>query len=65
MLSSELIISERLQCQSQRSRDAQLDLGDHPIAQELKELRLNRMIGFQYAPQHQALLTPANESFKL
>lgn len=65
MLSSELIVSERLQCQSQGSRDAQLELGDHPIAQELKGLKLDRIIGYQYAPQHQALLTPANESFKL
>lgn len=65
MLSSELIVSERLQCQNQGARDAQLELGNHPIAQELKGLKLNRIIGYQYAPQHQALLTPANESFKL
>ncbi|WP_299402154.1 acetoacetate decarboxylase family protein [Acaryochloris sp. IP29b_bin.148] len=65
MLSSEWIVSERLQFQSRGSKDAQLELGDHPIAQELQALKLDRMIGYQYAPQSQGILTPANESFKV
>ncbi len=65
MLSSEWIVSERLQCQSRGSNDAQLELGNHPIAQELKALPLGRLIGYQYAPQYQGILTPTNESFKV
>jgi len=51
-LSSELMVSKRLQCQSQGLRDARLELGEYLITQELKALKLGRMISYQYASQH-------------
>jgi hypothetical protein len=38
-------------------------LGDHPIAQELEELGLGRMLAYQYAPSYQSILSPVLESF--
>lgn len=65
LLRSELVVSERDQVAGQGSSGVQFELGDHPIAQELRALKLGKIIGYQYAPQHQAILTPAIESFAL
>jgi hypothetical protein len=59
------INSERLQARSKNSSHLQLELGDHPIAQELNELELGKMLVYQYAPQYQSILSPALESFSL
>jgi hypothetical protein len=37
-------------------------LGDHPIAQELKGLDIGRLLGYQYQPEYQTILTPVIES---
>ncbi len=63
LLRCELVVSEREQFSGQNANSARLELGDHPIAQEVKELQLGRMLGYQYAPHHQAILTPVIESF--
>ncbi|MEM8831253.1 MAG: acetoacetate decarboxylase family protein [Cyanobacteria bacterium P01_G01_bin.19] len=63
MLRCELIVSERNQLESRSASDVHLELGDHPIAQEMKKWKLGRILGYQYAPQHQAILTPVVESF--
>jgi hypothetical protein len=62
ILRLELII-ERRQGMSRQPADAQLELGDHPIAQELRDLRLGRMLFCQYAPKYHAILSPVLESF--
>lgn len=58
-------MSERDQVVGQGSSSVQFELGDHPIAQELQALKLGNIIGYQYALQHQAILTPVMESFAL
>ena len=63
MLRCELIVSERHQVESRASSDVRLELGEHPIAQEMKEWKLGKILAYQYAPQHQAILTPVVESF--
>jgi hypothetical protein len=65
LLRSELILSERRQAASKQSAHVKLELGDHPIAQELKALNLGRMLAYQYTPQHQSILTPVIESFAM
>lgn len=65
LLRSDFVVSEREQVVGQGAAGVQFELGDHPIAQELKALKLGKIIGYQYAPQHQAILTPVIESFAL
>lgn len=48
-----------------KGRDLHLDLGDHPIAQELKTLQLGRAIAYQYTPHYQGSLTSVLESLSL
>jgi hypothetical protein len=59
------ISSERLQARSKGPSHVRLELGDHPIAQELKELQLGRLLAYQYVPQYQSILSPALESFAM
>jgi hypothetical protein len=63
ILRLELILGERHQGVSRKSAHARLELGDHPIAQELRDLGLGRMLFCQYTPQYQAILSPVLESF--
>jgi hypothetical protein len=49
--------------QSQKSADARLELGDHPVADELRGLKLGRLLRIQYMPHNQAILTPPLESY--
>ena len=62
LLRSEMILSERELPGSRKAADVQLELGDHPIAQELTGLDIGRAIGFTYAPDYQIILTPVIES---
>ncbi|NDJ62373.1 MAG: hypothetical protein GYB67_14695 [Chloroflexi bacterium] len=50
---------------SRRVDDVQLELGDHPIADELGDLQLGRMIELRYMPKHQAILSLALESYPM
>lgn len=63
LLRSELVLSERDMGASKSGDDVRLELGQHPISQELRELELGRMLGYQYCPQAQGILTPVFESF--
>jgi hypothetical protein len=48
---------------SKSQGDVSLTLGEHPIAGELKELGLGKMLGYQYCAHAQGILTPVIESF--
>jgi hypothetical protein len=63
LLRSELILSERRMGASRRASDIRLELGDHPIAEELRGLKLGRMLMYEYVPAYQCILTPVIESF--
>ena len=63
ILRSEFIISERDMGESKNGKDVKLDLGDHPIADELREMKLGRVLGYAYCPRTQGILTPVFESF--
>lgn len=65
LLRCDLIVSERQQMSHSGSSGMGIELGDHAIAQELKEWKLGKMIGCQYAPQHQVILTPVIESLPI
>jgi len=65
MLRCEITLSERQMAASRDREDVRLDLGDHPVAQELRELGIARAIGCQYAPCVQAVLTPVIESLPI
>jgi hypothetical protein len=63
LLRSEMVNSERGLAESRDSSHVRLELGDHPIAQELKSLNIGRLTAYQYAPEYQMILSPAIESF--
>lgn len=65
MLRSELILSEREQLVGQGASEVCLELGEHAIAQELRDWKLGKILAYQYVPQHQAILTPVMESFAI
>lgn len=62
LLRSEMISSERRVGASRDASDLRLELGDHQIAQELKGLEIGRLLGYQYQPEYQSVLTPVIES---
>lgn len=61
LLRCALVLSER--SETNRPGTIQLELGDHPIAEEVRGWQLGRVLASTYAPQHQAILTPMFESF--
>jgi hypothetical protein len=63
ILRSEFVISERDMGESRSGEDVKLDWGDHPIAREVGELGLGRVLGYQYCPRAQGILTPVLESY--
>jgi hypothetical protein len=63
ILRCEFILSEREEATSANPSDVRLELGDHTISQELKDLRLGKVISYKYSPQAQAILTSVIESF--
>lgn len=63
LLQSIAINSEREESASRNSGDARLELGDHRISQELRDMELGRMVLCQYTPSLQVILTPVLESF--
>jgi hypothetical protein len=48
---------------SRNGRDVRLQLGDHPIADELRALRLGLMMQYDYVPSGQGILTGVIESY--
>ena len=63
ILRSEVIVNPRQHGVSRRADDVRLELGDHPIAEELRNMSLGRMIQLQTMPANQAILTYALESY--
>jgi hypothetical protein len=63
ILRSELVISAREVGISRRGEDIGLDLGKHEMAEEIRALKLGRVLSYQYCPRAQGILTPAFESF--
>jgi hypothetical protein len=62
LLRSEFVISERGVGESRSGEDVKLDWGDHQIAKEVGALGLGRVLGYQYCPRAQGILTPVLES---
>ena len=62
LLRCELILSERQAGASRDAADVRLELGNHPMAQDLRDLELGRLLAYQFCPQQQAILTPVLES---
>ena len=65
LLRLELVSSECEMGISRRQSDARLELGNHQISQELRDLHLGRILQYQYCPARQSILTPVCESFAL
>jgi hypothetical protein len=63
ILRSEFVISERDMGNSKSGEDVGIALGEHRIAEELKGLKLGRVLEFGYCPQAQGILTPVFESY--
>ncbi len=63
ILRSEFVGSEREMGASRDGEDVQLELGDHPIAQELRDLALGRVMAYYYCPAMKGILTPVIESY--
>ncbi len=63
LLRSEIIRNKRKSGVSKQADDIQIRFGNHPIAQELKQLGLGRLLAYSYAPEYQVILTPVIESF--
>jgi hypothetical protein len=63
ILRSIKVTSERLHARSKDRSNVKLELGDHPIAEELRGLGMGRLMVYQYTPQSQTILSPALESF--
>ena len=62
ILRCEFIEMTRSEGTSHRPADVHLELGNHPIADELRTLKLGRLFNCQYAPELQAVLTGPLES---
>ena len=62
LLRCEMITSEQAQGASARRADLRLQLGDHPMGREIAELPLGRLVGYQWSPKYQAVLTQVVES---
>jgi len=62
ILRLEFVLSESDKAVSRDSKDVQMELGDHPISRELKELGLGKMSFCTYAPKYQGILSPILES---
>jgi hypothetical protein len=63
VLRLELVLSAGNRGISRNAKDAKLELGNHPIADELRELGLGRMVYCYRVPRFQAVLSPVLESF--
>lgn len=63
LLRSEIVVNERDMGISKNAGDTEIHLGEHPIAEELKDMKLGRVLAYQYCPQYQIILTPVFESY--
>jgi hypothetical protein len=63
ILRSEFVISEREMGHSKNREDVKLELGEHQIAEELRKLKIGKVLGYRYCPHAQGILVPPFESF--
>jgi len=63
ILRSQLTLSEREMGLSRSGDDVVLEVGDHEISEEIRELNLGRVLMYGHCPQAQGILTPVIESF--
>jgi hypothetical protein len=63
ILRAEGIINPRQLGISRRSSEVRLELGNHPIADELRGLHLGRVFQLQFMPKYQSILSYAIESY--
>lgn len=63
LLRLEVIWSECEMGTSKVQSDVRLELGNHRIAQELRDVNLGRVLAYQYCPQCQAILIPVCASY--
>lgn len=63
ILRSEFLLSESEMGASRSGQDVTLELGRHPIADELRNLNLGRVASYNYVPQTKGIVTPVFESF--
>lgn len=63
LLRSLFILSERETGESKSGEDIKIVLGEHKIAQELRDMKLGKVVSYQYCPYAQCILTPVIESF--
>ena len=65
LLRSEVISGGRGMAVSKAPACVRLELGDHPIAKELRGLGVGRMLAYQNVPEYQTVLTPVIESLPI
>jgi len=56
--------SEQQRRESRNASDARLVLGSHPMADELREMQVGRVLSCEYRPKFQGVLGPVVESFQ-
>jgi hypothetical protein len=65
LLRLELVRSECEMGTSRLGSDAKLELGNHQIAEELRDWHLGKVMAYQYCPACQAILAPVCESYAI
>jgi len=50
---------------SKKQSDVQLELGNHPVGLKLSDLKLGRVLAYQYCPARQAILSEICESYPI
>ena len=63
LLRSEFVVSEADVGASKKGQEVALELGDHPMAEEIRSLQLERAVHYLYCPRASGILTPVIESF--
>ena len=65
ILRSEVIVIVRNQAISRNPAHVKLEIGDHELGKELRQLNLGRMVHFQYLPECQTILSGVVESYDM
>lgn len=65
ILRSEVIVNVRNQAISRNPGHIKLEIGDHELGKELRQLNLGRMVHFQYLPECQTILSGVVESYDM
>jgi hypothetical protein len=65
ILRSEVIVNVRNQAISRNPGHIKLEIGDHELGKELRQLNLGRMVHYQYFPECQTILSGVVESYDM